>query len=232
MVRFDRKGYYKLRYTDAELKELGIERITAYRSDGREYTAYIYKCNLCGRPTMRRQVTLNNPVICALCKTDAIKKRKAAADAAERQAKELERLMGLFPEHEDRFSKAAKKARATVKCDDAVQKAAENAHKYASMPEALAAILMISCGLKIIPQAKIFKDKRSAVDFVLPDHKTVIEIDGELFHSDEEKQWQRDYSIQRALGTSWTVLHIPAEALVERPAAFRRYMLKRFGQAG
>ena len=221
-----------MKYTDAELKELGIERTTACRKDGSEYTVYVYKCGMCGRPTMRRVVRLDIPVICSLCKTDAIRKRKAVEAEVERQAKELEKLMGILPEHEDRFENAAKKARAAVKCEDAIRKAAVNAHKYASMPEALAAILMISCGLEIIPQAKIFADKRGAVDFVLPDHKTVVEIDGEIYHRDEEKQWQRDYSIQRALGADWTVLHIPAEALAKKPAAFRKYMLKRFEQAG
>lgn len=220
-----------MRFTDAELGELNIRRIDATRKDGSEYTAYEYKCDKCGRPTLRRSIILKTPVICALCKTDAIQKKKAVAEAVEREAKELEKLMGLYPEHDDRFSKAAKKARTVVECEKAILEAAKDAHKYASMPEALAAILLISCGMEIVPQAKIFKDSKMAVDFMLPDFRVVVEIDGELYHTSEDERETRDYSIKNALGKGWTVLHIPAGALAKDPSAFRRFMLRRFVNA-
>lgn len=219
-------------YTDTELAELGIERTMA-RGRGQQATeAYVYKCAKCGRPVTRLCIILDRPVYCNLCKSDALSRKRLAAKAAEknieREAQELDKLMGLDPKCEARFSKAVDAVKRLGNFHAAIRAASAHVHKYGSTPEAIAAIMLISCGVQIIPQAKIFANKRSAVDFVLPDHKTVIEIDGELYHSDEMKQYLRDVSIRHRLGDEWKVLHIPAEALAKNPKAFRGAVIKRF----
>lgn len=211
-----------MEYTDAELKELEIERTTAPGRGRAESAAYIYKCTRCGNKTMRRVVIITRPVYCSLCKNDAQRKKNNCAKAIQQDGKDLEALMGLDPKSEDRFYKAAKTVRKLGDYETAIKKASIAAHKYGSVPEAIAAIMLISCGIKIIPQAKIFGDNRSAVDFILPDHKAVIEIDGALFHSNIEKRIMRDEIINYRLGDEWKIIHVSAEDITKRPRAFKR----------
>lgn len=218
------------KYSDVELEELGIERITAPGRGNWESNAYVYKCARCGRPTVKQAVILGRPIYCSFCHNNTDEKRKLAAKAIERDAKELELLMGIDPKHEDRFEKAVKAVRAIGNFEQAIKQARSMAHKFGSVPEAMAAIILISCKIEIVPQSKIFDNKRAAVDFVLPEHKVVIEIDGSLYHADKQKLILRDATIRQRLGRDWTVMHIPAEDLVKSPRVFRKYILKRFAK--
>lgn len=217
-----------MRYTDAELEELGVRRVSAPGRGFDESDAYIFKCAKCGRPTLRHALILSRPVYCTLCKNDAREKKKACKRLVEKDAKELEQLMGIDPKSEDRFSKAIKTVSAIGNYEKAIEKASAYKSKYGSVPEVIAAIILASCGVDFVPQAKIFENKRSSVDFLLPHHKTVIEVDGILYHADAEKRVLRDISIRQVLGSDWSVIHLPAEDLTKRTKTVKRLLSQRF----
>ena len=54
---------------------------------------------------------------------------------------------------------------------------------------------------------------RYRADFVLPDEKVVLEVDGTLFHTDrtKEKEITRDNLIVLSLGSEWEVVRITDE---------------------
>ena len=49
------------------------------------------------------------------------------------------------------------------------------------------------------------------VDFYIPEIKIVLEIDGEIYHTDDGKSFLRDRKIMRKIGESWEIVHIEAK---------------------
>lgn len=213
-----------MRYTDDELQSLGVVRTVARGRRQEETAAYIYKCATCGRPVTHLMLILSKPVYCNLCKADAKGKIKAARAEAERREKELADLNITNPDKLRRFQKAADIMRKVGGYDAAISRAEKAYEKFGSTPEAVAAIILIHAGYRVIAQQPIASYR---VDLVLPDEKTVIEIDGSLYHRDANKRELRDISIRQNLGAEWDVIHVPAEDMVERPKYFERLIKSR-----
>jgi very-short-patch-repair endonuclease len=78
---------------------------------------------------------------------------------------------------------------------------------FQSSNEILVALELIRCGVKLRHQVKM---GRWRVDFVIPDLKVVLEVDGEMYHPDsnKEKEKIRDNSILANLGPEWEVIRI------------------------
>lgn len=210
--------------TAKELLELGIKK--TYKSGrGHELTlAYEYKCASCGRPVKKLSLILDKPVYCNLCKTSAKSRIAAAKEKAKMQMIELESLNTEDVNKKQRFNKAEKTMQRIGGYDNAIQKAKTAYKKYGSVPEAIAAIILLKLGYKTIAQQKIGDYK---ADFVLPDKKVVIEIDGALYHKDKAKLSTRDDVIKYMLGDGWEIIHVPAEPLAKQPKAFERLIKKR-----
>ena len=88
----------------------------------------------------------------------------------------------------------------------------ENDGKFDSSYEIIAAIILIYNHIQIKPQFKVGKYQ---VDFLLPNEKIVLEIDGDR-HSTETikiKDTWRDVEIKRALGDDWEVLRVSTVCL-------------------
>lgn len=210
-----------VKYSDDELLQLGITRIENYRR-GRD--AYEFKCASCGRPVILLSLFLDRPKYCNLCRTDALVKIKAARKEAERKELEINSLDAADAVKKKRFENAAGIMRKLGGYDSAIQKAEKAYEKYGSVPEAVAAIVLLQTGQRVIAQQPV-SDFR--VDFLLPDVNLVVEIDGALFHKDESKREMRDLCIRYNLGRGWDIIHVPAEALVKRPKVFERLMRKK-----
>ena len=82
--------------------------------------------------------------------------------------------------------------------------------KFDSADEIIAAIILISRGVKIQPQVKIGKYQ---VDFLLPDLKVVLEVDGYMHKTRKKYATQRDAEIRQELGEEWEVVRISTKAL-------------------
>ena len=58
------------------------------------------------------------------------------------------------------------------------------------------------------------------VDFCLPDEKVVIEIDGSIYHTDEDKEFRRDYALKNMLGDGWIIRHIDSDLVMKNHKEF------------
>lgn len=55
-----------------------------------------------------------------------------------------------------------------------------------------------------------YKIGNYSVDFLLPDMKRIIEIDGEIYHTNENKEFIRERSIMSMVGEEYEIIRIPA----------------------
>lgn len=88
----------------------------------------------------------------------------------------------------------------------------ENDGKFDSSYEIIAAIILIYNHIKIKPQYKVGKYQ---VDFLLPNEKIVLEIDGDR-HSTEKvriRDTWRDVEIKKVLGEDWEIVRVSTVCL-------------------
>lgn len=124
---------------------------------------------------------------------------------------------------EKKFENAV--ARISSKCSTIKPyiKAAESIHEklhkdgwFQSTEEIIAAIVLVKNNIKARHQVKL---GRYCADFVLPEEKIVLEIDGTLYHTKltVEKEKLRDNLIVLGLGVDWEVIRITDILLNENP---------------
>lgn len=82
--------------------------------------------------------------------------------------------------------------------------------KFDSSYEMIAAIMLIHNHIRCKVQYKIGKYQ---VDFMLPEKKVVLEIDGEVHKHKKAYDNQRDKYIKEQLGVDWNIIRIPTELL-------------------
>lgn len=87
---------------------------------------------------------------------------------------------------------------------------------FQSSLEVITALELLRRGYKFKHQVKIGKWK---VDFVIPILKTVLEVDGDLYHSkdNKEKEQYRDSVIVASLGPEWEVIRIKESTIKKNP---------------
>ena len=74
----------------------------------------------------------------------------------------------------------------------------------------MVALELVRRGVKAHHQVKIFD---YSVDFILPDMKVALEIDGKLFHGKDRLEYQtkRDEAIANKLGDGWEIIRITTD---------------------
>lgn len=82
--------------------------------------------------------------------------------------------------------------------------------RFSSIQEAMVAIQLERKGIVYESQKKINGRK---VDFFLPELKVVLEIDGSLYHTDEDKEFLRDRQIMQSLDNDFQMVHIEADSV-------------------
>lgn len=85
-----------------------------------------------------------------------------------------------------------------------------NQDLFSSVPEIEVAIQLERIGLKYLTQKTI---GTKTVDFYIPEEKIILEIDGELYHTNYKKSCQRDKEIMSILGNEWEIIHIDANEI-------------------
>ena len=85
-----------------------------------------------------------------------------------------------------------------------------NIDKFDSADEIIAAIILISRGVKIQPQARV---GRYQVDLLLPDLKVALEVDGHTHRTRKKQDSVRDSEIRETLGEGWEVVRISTNSL-------------------
>jgi very-short-patch-repair endonuclease len=86
----------------------------------------------------------------------------------------------------------------------------EHPEKFDSAGEIIAAIMLIQNHIRIKPQYKI---ERFQVDFLLPDEKIILEIDGFLHKHKQGTDSVRDEKIQKILGSEWQIVRLPESGI-------------------
>lgn len=191
--------------SDICAKHDNIERIVENRF-GRDVKFYLVPCSRCGDKIKQNQYHSDKEYLCEYCKLNLKQKIKSL---------EFDLLEQVSSKKERAFEKAVERVvKQSDNHDDyksAIEKARKRAEVFGSIPEAMVAIELLKLGYKVIPQQKVNKYK---VDFALPEIKTVIEVDGNIYHRNLYRS-DREAIIQLALGIDWKIVHIPAE-LIEK----------------
>lgn len=81
---------------------------------------------------------------------------------------------------------------------------------FLSLQEVMVAIQLEHQNIKYESQ-KVINCKK--VDFFLTELKIILEIDGELYHTDENKEFLRDRQIMRGIGEEYEIVHIEADSV-------------------
>lgn len=169
-------------------------------------TVYLVPCSRCGGEVRSLTYGRNHEYVCDRCRFGA---------RAQNKTLERELLIELTTEGERRFAKAVQKIKKQVKDFQSYYRVIEITrkaqNKYGSVPEAMVAIELLKLGYKIIPQQRIGKYK---VDFYLPNVKTVVEVDGKIYHQNRDDN-EREALIMLSLGLDTRIVHIPAERIAK-----------------
>lgn len=164
-------------------------------------TRYYPKCHKCGQETMSYSYQRGVKYTCADCKL-----LEFLSDKVSRTSQD-------FESKEKKFAKAIERIERKTRITKAYQVAAEKIHNklhqsgwFDSTEEIMVAIQLVKSGIKTRHQVQL---GRYRADFVLPDYKIVLEVDGVLYHKGkEEKDKLRDQLIVLALGADWEVIRI------------------------
>lgn len=83
---------------------------------------------------------------------------------------------------------------------------------FQSTEEIMVGLELIRHKVRAFHQVSVYEYR---VDFVLPEYKTVLEIDGPIFHGKERRARQeiRDEVITRKFGEGWEIIHISTECI-------------------
>lgn len=159
---------------------------------------------------------------CSVCKTNLVK----STSYSRKRTYTCDRCKAIAKGKEDPFQVANK----AIKFQDAVsrielivgnldeyqdamkkvQKTLNHAGWYRSTEEIMAAIELLKNGVKTIHQQKV---GRYSVDFVFPDYKVLLEIDGKPFHNNREKEGIRDGQILLSMGAGWEMIRIDTDRI-------------------
>lgn len=88
-----------------------------------------------------------------------------------------------------------------------IEKIRKNGYVFSSIPEICFALQLEKEQIKYKPNYKIGNHR---VDFILPGMKRIIEVDGEIYHKDEDKDFLRERAIMRVVGEEYEIVRIPA----------------------
>ena len=171
-------------------------------------TTYFPKCSKCGQEVKTMSYIPSLNYLCADCKLE--KKLADKETQSEQHAEKKER----------QFSKAIKRIEKTTSLapyTKAIERVKSKLHTHGyfdSTEEIMVAIELLKNGVGFIHQKKF---GRYRLDFVLPDEKIVLEIDGSIFHTNETKNKEiiRDDLIVLGFGAEWEVIRIPDKLINE-----------------
>lgn len=91
--------------------------------------------------------------------------------------------------------------------DNVALKMLKKGFDYKSADEMCFAMQLEKEKIRYFPNYKI---GNYSVDFLLPEMKRIIEIDGEIYHTDENRDFIRERSIMSMVGEEYEIIRIPA----------------------
>lgn len=165
------------------------------------FTVYYPPCHICSSPVPSWKYIRGTKYTCADCRSELIANHinLKQENYSDKQERCLNRAI-------DRISKQTD----ISKYDDAIKWVKNNLGKagwFQSTEEIMVALELIRRKVRTHHQVKIYN---YSVDFILPDMKVALEIDGSLYHGKDRKKYseQRDWQICDKLGECWEIIHI------------------------
>lgn len=185
-----------------------------------EYSGRYYypKCSICGKEVPTWSYIKNRKYKCKECRTMVTLHDREVGIEENYELKER-KFENAIKRIENSNYKRDKKDFDFSKYEYAISRVHEKLHThgwYQSTEEIIAAIMLIKNKVKARHQVKMGK---YMVDFLLPEEKIILEIDGTVYHTAKtlEKEKLRDSLIILALGATWEVIRITDEHLNGNP---------------
>lgn len=169
--------------------------------DGRGFDQYHPPCHICGASINSWNYIRGAVYTCRDCKQLLVEKKLQEDSGKE---KKLETAI-------KRVSKVAD----IKKYDKAVSWMRKNIDQkgwFQSTEEIMVAMELIRRGVKAYHQVKIYE---YSVDFVLPDYKVILEVDGSIYHGKDrlKQQDMRDEVVSDKMGDGWQVVRISTDCI-------------------
>lgn len=172
--------------------------------DKASFNGYYPPCHICGTPVYSWSYVRGTIYTCPECRKELVRQEM---DNKQRQisvgkSAKLDGAVKRISKHADISGYAG-----AIK---SVDKCLNNPGWFQSTEEIMTALELIHCGLKVHHQVRIFD---YTVDFILPEMKVALEIDGPIYHGKDKQKYQaaRDEIIANKLGGGWQVIRISTE---------------------
>lgn len=180
-----------------EAKEDGIPFV----KDKNSYTVYYPPCHICETPVYSWSYIRGKSYTCPECRKELVRQKLEQKKDAGKSAK-LDEAIKRISKHSDiaGYDKAI----------NSVKKCLDHPGWFQSTEEIMTALELLRNGYKVHHQVRVFD---YTVDFVLPELKIALEIDGSIYHGKgrQEKQELRDEIIANKLGDGWQMVRISTD---------------------
>jgi very-short-patch-repair endonuclease/transposase-like protein len=172
--------------------------------DSKKNKCYYPPCHICGTPVYSWSYNRGAKYTCEECRAELVRqsREEGRAISADKKQKKLE----------DAIKRISKVAKISL-YEKAILLVRNSLYKhgwYQSTEEIMVALELIRRGVKAHHQVRIFN---YTVDFILPEMKVALEIDGKIFHGKDQLNYQtiRDDAIIYKLGDGWELIRISTE---------------------
>ena len=187
-------------------KEAVEDGIPFTEGTGGHFTEYYPPCQYCGRPTRAWTYRRDLKYACPECRKEAVAQSREEANESNVSQKQK------------KLNNAIKRISAMTdisKYDSAIAYVSKNLNRprwFQSTEEIMVALELIKCGVRANHQVKIFE---YYVDYVLPDLRVVLEVDGPIYHGKDKtrQQQSRDDIIRWKLGSDWEIIRISTDCI-------------------
>ncbi len=172
--------------------------------DKDSYTGYFPPCHICGTPVYSWSYIRGTSYTCPECRKELVRQ--------EIEKKQQKTDVGKSAKLDDAVKRISKHTNISDydRAIKSVEKCLNHPGWFQSTEEIMTALELVRNGIKTHHQVRIFD---YTVDFVLPELKVALEIDGSIYHGKDKQEWQtmRDEVIANKLGDGWQVVRISTD---------------------
>lgn len=169
------------------------------------YTYYMVECHKCGKEMKVIRYSSGTRYTCDDCKNKikqiedeyrALKKQRQFDSAVNILHKQIKYNKGNQKQYKDAIMAVEQKINAGCKFD--------------SKEEILVAIMLEKSKIKYSEQVKIGKYR---IDFVIPNMKIILEVDGRCYHGGTQSDEEKDFLMQSLFGKEWKIVRISDDVI-------------------
>lgn len=149
--------------------------------------------------------------ICVMCGSDYENNSASSYKCPKCEAKlNIIKKLEMLSKAENKI----KRTRRTVNLENAIsnirKRVINKIDVFSSMQEVMVAIQLENQNIQYETQKEINGKK---VDFFIKDMNIILEVDGELYHKDKQKEIDRDIEILKNLNKNFEIVHIDADSV-------------------